>query len=520
MSELTFHHHFEITQRYADDRLALIDRTQQWTRRDINETCLRLTNSMHQRLGLTRSDRFAVMSLNSAEYLTLWYASFLGGGIINPLNVRFSGPELVHVLADSGSRAVFVDAYFGNILHEAIKDHRDVLAIEQVILMGEGDAPCDLRFADLIDGASTEMPAPGDENDPAVLMYTGGTTGPPKGVLTTQRNQLLNIYHGGIAVAGKRRMVALHKVPMFHAHALGGILGVAPEGFGVIVPYFEPGMVLDAIEGYGVTRTTTVPTMLAMLLDHPDFSPQRLQSLETIIYGASPMPMGILQRVQELLPHVELYQGYGSTETSSTVTILSPEDHAIGGDLLKSAGRPVAGVNVAVHDPTGNELPFGETGEVVIRGGNLMAEYWNQPEATAEALRDGWYHSGDAGYLDENGYLYLVDRVKDMIVTGAENVYSSEVEDAISTHPSVAQVAVIGIPHETWGEQVHAVIVLRQESSLTLEELQDHARKTIAGYKVPRSMEIVGEIPLSAAGKQMKRELRKAHWSGTERGVN
>jgi long-chain acyl-CoA synthetase len=209
------------------------------------------------------------------------------------------------------------------------------------------------------------------------------------------------------------------------------------------------------------------------------------------------------------------------TESSSVITVLGPEEHRVGGKYLQSAGYPLLGVELSIQDALGRPLPAGDTGEVCARGGNYMIEYWRQPEATAEVFRDGWYHTGDAGYLDEDGYLYLVDRVKDMIVTGGENVYSSEVENALAGHPAVLQVAVIGIPHEQWGEAVHAVVVLREGHEVTEEELVDHSREWIAGYKVPKSIEFRAEpLPLSGAMKVLKRELRDPYWEGRERGVN
>jgi long-chain acyl-CoA synthetase len=218
---------------------------------------------------------------------------------------------------------------------------------------------------------------------------------------------------------------------------------------------------------------------------------------------------------------MNIWQGYGMTEASAVLTLLGPDEHRMGKKYLQCAGRPLPGVVLSIRDDAGNELPSGETGEVWARGGNFMIEYWNQPEATAEVFGDGWYHTGDAGYLDDNGYLYLVDRVKDMIVTGGENVYSTEVENALASHPAVQQVAVIGIPHEKWGEAVHAVVVLKDAAVATAEELVSHAREWIAGYKVPKSIEFRKDpLPLSGAMKVLKRELRAPHWKGRDRTIN
>jgi len=256
-----------------------------------------------------------------------------------------------------------------------------------------------------------------------------------------------------------------------------------------------------------------VPTMIAMVLEHPGFRPERLASLRDLIYGASPMPAGLLDRLLALFPGMSVWQGYGMTESSSVLTFLSDKDHRAGGPRLRSAGRPLVGVSISIQDEEGKEVPAGTDGEVCARAGNLMQEYWHRPAETQQAFRDGWYRTGDAGHVDAGGYVYLVDRVKDMIVTGGENVYSIEVENAISTHSAIEQVAVIGIPHPLWGEQVHAIVRLRPGFEATAEQLKEHARKTIANYKVPKSVEFRTEpIPLSGALKPLKRDLRRPYW--------
>ena len=233
------------------------------------------------------------------------------------------------------------------------------------------------------------------------------------------------------------------------------------------------------------------------------------------------MPAALLDRLLETYPDLDVAQGYGMTECSSLLTWLDADDHRVGGPRLRSAGRPVAGVSLSIRDDDGREPPSGDTGEVWARAGNFMREYWNRPDATDEVFQGGWYHTGDAGYLDDEGYLFLVDRVKDMVVTGGENVYSAEVENVISQHAAVEQVAVIGIPHETWGEQVHAIVVLRADASATADELQELCRGDIAGYKVPKSIEFRTEpLPLSGALKILKRELRAPYWGGRDRAVN
>jgi long-chain acyl-CoA synthetase len=289
----------------------------------------------------------------------------------------------------------------------------------------------------------------------------------------------------------------------------------------VFLSLFDPAKAMTLIEQYAVTSTVMVPTMIAMLLAHPEFAAERLASLRMLTYGASPMPGPLIEQLLALFPEIDIYQGYGMTESSAVLTALGPDEHRAGGARLRSAGRPLPGVVLSIQDADGNPLAPGETGEVCARAGNFMREYWHKPEATGDAFRGGWYHSGDAGYLDEGGYLFLVDRVKDMIVTGGENVYSVEVENAIASHPAVAQVAVIGIPSEKWGEAVHAVVVVREGEQVTDVEIIEHTREWIAGYKVPKSVEIRAEpLPLSGAMKILKRELRAPYWEGRDRAVN
>jgi long-chain acyl-CoA synthetase len=479
---------------------------------------LRLANAMRTELGLGRSDRFAVMSANSHAFLELYHAAFLGAGVINPLNLRLAGRELQTILADSGSEVVFVDSFFAAHLWRAISGVREDLALKKVVLIGGGDFPHDVAYEDLIELGHPVVPTEPDEQDPVVLMYTGGTTGLPKGALLDHRAELLNLYHVGMLVDMPPGRAYLHQTPMFHAASMAAVIGIPATGSAsVILPFFEPGKMTDLVEEYQVDWTVMVPTMIAMALGHKDFRPERLASLRDLVYGASPMSAALLTRVQEMLPHVRLWQGYGMTECSSILTMLTPADHHAGGDHLRSAGRPPLGVTLTIQDRGGNILPAGEQGEVCARGGNFMREYWNRPNETQKAFDGGWYHTGDMGMLDSRGYLFLIDRLKDMIVTGGENVYSIEVENAISTHPAVAEVAVIGIPHETWGEQVHAIVVLKPDAAASDEDIQEHARALIARYKVPKSVEFRTEsLPLSGALKPLKRDLRAPYWEGHE----
>jgi long-chain acyl-CoA synthetase len=477
----------------------------------------RLAGALHT-LGVGSHDRFAVMALNGHEFLECYHAAFLGAGVINPLNLRLAPKELEYILGDSETKVCFVDPFFAPVIDRV----RAAVGIEHVVMIGAGDAPHDVGYEELLASGEPGVPDEPEEDDPAVLMYTGGTTGLPKGVLLDHRAEMLNLYHVMHVWGFDPSDVFLHQTPMFHAASMGGMLGVpAQGGTSVFLPLFDPARALDLCEQYAVTQTVMVPTMIGMLLNHPEFRPERLAALRCLTYGASPMPGALLDRLLSLFPALDVFQGYGMTESSAVLTALGPEEHRIGGPRLQSAGRALPGVVLSIQGPLGETLPTGETGEVCARGGNLMTEYWKQPEATAEVFRDGWYHSGDAGYVDEQGYLFLVDRVKDMIVTGGENVYSVEVENAIASHPAVEQVAVIGVPSEKWGEAVHAVVVLRPDAAATEADIVAHCREWIAGYKLPKSVEFRTEpLPLSGAMKVLKRELRDPHWVGHDRAVN
>ena len=521
MKELVFHRLLlPAVERWAS-KTGIRDGTYEGTFAEHGERVLRLADAMTSELGLGPGARFAVLACNSHQYLELYHAGFLGGSIINPLNLRLAGEELQFVLADSGSEVVFVDAVFAEHLERNIAAVRADLPLRHVVLIGDGDVPHDVHYEDIIATGRPVIPPEPEESDLAVLMYTGGTTGRPKGVLLDQRAEILNLYHIGIALGFSDERVYLHQTPMFHAASMGGVIGIpACGGTSVFIPLFDPGAVMDVIERSGVNWTTMVPTMIAMMLGHDDFRPERLASLRDLVYGASPMPAALLDQLRTMFPTMNLWQGYGMTECSSVLTFLTAEDHRRGGPVLASAGRSVFGVELSIRNADGAAVPVNTDGEVCARGGNFMREYWHRPVETAEVFRDGWYCTGDLGHVDDEGYLYLVDRSKDMIVSGGENIYSIEVENAVSTHPAVAQVAVIGIPHEVWGEQVHAIVVLHAGVTVTPEEIIDHARLTIAGYKVPKSVELrTDPLPLSGALKPLKRELRRPFWEGRQSAI-
>jgi len=515
VKELVYHRYLLPAVERNPYRTAVVDGSFRSTYSQHLERVCRLADGMRRELDVGPGDRFAVMALNGHEYLELFHASLLGGTIINPLNLRLAPKELSFILSDSGAKVCFVDSFFAPLVDGV----REEAGVEKVVMIGEGDS--ELRFEPLIEAGRPGVPDEREEDDVAILMYTGGTTGLPKGVVLDNRALMLDIYKVATRWGMSEDFVYLHQTPMFHAASLGGILAIpAVGGLTTSVPLFTPESVLDVIEAHQVTMTVMVPTMIGMLLDHPAFRAERLKSLKVLTYGASPMPTGLLERVMATFPEVDLYQGYGMTESCGLLTCLGPEEHRRGGDLLRSAGRPMPGSVLSIRDEHGAEVSTGTTGEVWARAGNYMREYWNRPEETELAFRDGWYHTGDAGYVDSGGYVYLVDRVKDMIVSGGENVYSAEVENAVASHPAVTQVAVIGIPSERWGEAVLAIVVPHPGAAVTEDEIKAWARERIAGYKVPKVVEFrTDPLPLSAAMKVLKRELRAPYWEGRDRAV-
>jgi long-chain acyl-CoA synthetase len=469
----------------------------------------RLCDALAQ-LSISPTDRFAVLAGNSHAYIELWRAALAGAGMINPLNNRLAPDEIVYILNDSGSEVVFVDSTY---LQTVAALRERVPKLRKIVLIGEPgkDASHDLEFEELVANASnSELPPEPAEDAPCVLMYTGGTTGLPKGVELDQRAVVLLIHRFLIEYRLQPGERHLGFMPLFHIGGCTSWGAIVPGGgCCVVMPAFEAGAVNSAIRDHAITLTGTVPTMLALMLQHPNFEPSMLTSLRMVLYGAAPMPPTLMEKLMQLFPQLGFGQAYGMTECSAIATVLSAEDHRRGGKRLGSVGRAAIGVEIDIRDADGRALPANEIGEIYVRCDSLMTRYWNKPEQTAASLIDGWYRSGDAGRLDEDGYLFLADRVKDMIVTGGENVYSLEVENAIASHPAVSQVAVVGIPHEVWGEAVHAVVVC-EPGSVRADELDAHARRSIGGFKLPKSWTLQAEpLPLSAAGKVLKRELRE-----------
>ena len=450
-------------------------------------------------LGVRNGDRVAIVSRNCHRYVEVYQAIPAAGMVLVPLNHRHTAAELRYALEDSETKVLFAGE--GADVPDDTVEHVFNLDDEYEALIAS--APAD------------DLGSEPTDHDLAGLFYTGGTTGKAKGVMLSHRNLIANALCQQATFRFEPETRWLLAAPMFHAAGTVALLAtVWHAGRHVVLPAFEPGAALDLIEREGVTATLIVPTMVAALSEEQLARPRDISSFEMLSHGGSPIATETVRRAHQAFPGAELMHLYGCTETAPIATFLGHEEELLDQPQIRSCGHPAIGVEISIVDSaTGAQVPTGEVGEVSIRGDNVMLGYWNKPEASAQALIDGWYRTGDLGRIDVHGYVYLVDRAKDMIVTGAENVYSTEVEEALYTHSAVLEAAVFGVPHEHWGEAVYAVVVPRGEVSE--EELIAHCRGQIAGYKVPKQIELRYQpLPKSGAGKVLKRELRAPHWDG------
>jgi long-chain acyl-CoA synthetase len=511
--------------RTGPGRTAVVCGGETFDYRTLHERAARLVGGLRS-LGVDRGDRVAVLALNCHRYLEAYIGIPAGGMVVVPLNTRLAEPELREILRDAGARVLITDRTgepggtgdLGGLADE----------VEHVVELPGG-------YDELVAGAPPALLGEGvAETDLAALFYTGGTTGRSKGVMLTHRNLVANAFHKTLACRLGRDDVLLAAGPLFHVAGTAALLGLAwLTATAVMQPRFDPGEALDLIARHGGTVTLPVPTMVAAMVDEQRARPRDVASLRLLGHAGSPIATEVVRRAHETFPAAELAHFYGATETAPIVTCLPHEERELGGPRQGSCGQPVPGVEVQVVAGDGRILGPGEVGEVTVRGPNVMAGYWRNPEATAAVLVDGWYRTGDLGYQDDEAYLFLVDRLKDMIVSGGENVYSVEVEDALARHPAVLEAAVFGIPDERWGEAVHAVVTIRPDwsaptaaatadgpplgTSALADELERLCRAEIAGFKVPKRIEIRTEpLPKSGPGKILKRALRAPYWEGRD----
>lgn len=470
--------------------------------------------SVLRSLGVGPGDRFGIVSRNSFRHAELLNAGYWLGAVPVPVNHRLAPPEIRYILDDAGCRLLALEDRFLPLLeHDAFAPWR-----ERALCVARD--PVDTRrpqYESLMAQARpTPHPHPARQDDEAILLYTGGTTGRSKGVRLSHGNLIAN----GMQVALAARVYAedrfLHVSPMFHSADCLGTPFTLVGGAHAYLADFSGRNLLQAIEERRITVTMLAPTVIILTLQEPEFDRFDLRRLRLVFYGSAPMAVEWIKRAMEKLPNTGLQQLYGLTETSPILTTLTAEEHrhalATGRhELLRSVGKPVVHVDLRIVDDRGRELPRGEVGEVAVRGPNVTQGYLGAPEQNAATFRGGWFHTGDVGRLDAEHNLYLLDRLKDMIITGGENVYSSEVEAALYRHPGVHEAAVVGVPDATWGEAVFAVIVPAPGHRLREEEIVEHCRRHIGGYKIPRRMAFVDALPKSAMGKILKTELRKTY---------
>jgi len=473
-------------------------------------------------LGVDSDVCAAILALNSDRYFEFMFAVPWAGGVFQPINTRLAGPEVVYWLNDSEAEVLVLDATFAPLVSE-IKDQ--LKHVRHFIFIDEGPVPTGcVAYADVIT-AEPVNDAGRCDDDVAGLFYTGGTTGRSKGVMLSHKNFVCNALQAMSMITLNPADRILHVAPMFHiADAFICMMSVSAAGANYFQPAFEPVATMLAIETHKIQRVLLVPTMINMLVNHPEIDNHNLTTLLSILYGASPMPEAVIKKAMDKIPGTQFIQAYGQTEAAPAITVLMPERHTFDGPLagkMKAAGQALPGIDLCILDENNMPVDNGVVGEICMRGANIMLGYRNMEEQTSKTIVNGWLHTGDGGYLDDDGFLFIVDRVKDMIISGGENVYSAEVENALYQHAAVSQCAVIGIPHQKWGEQVHAIVVAHEAADITEGDLIRHCRGLIAGFKCPRSVSFQAEpLPLSGAGKILKTELRKPYWKSGERSVN
>lgn len=472
-------------------------------------------------LGLKKGDRVGYVGKNSDQAIELVLGSARAGLVFVPVIWRLAAPEIAGILADAEPGVVFVEPAFAPTVAECAATGVPVFEIN-----GDGSSGYP-DFARWRDGQPTTPPAVEVGADDVVLqLYTSGTTGKPKGVMLTHGNgirQRAKQIEAGVdwllANPGDATIIAM---PYGHIGGVGVALGAVNSGQELIVhAEYDPGAVMAAIAEHKVRRLFLVPAAIGIMLQHPAAADADFSSIETLSYGASPIPLPLLQQAVARMG-CGFVQVYGMTETWGSIVALPPEDHLEGREhKMTAAGRAMPGVELRILGEDGQDVPPGTIGEVAIKSANNMAGYWKRADETAKALiGDGWLRTGDAGLMDEEGYLHIQDRIKDMIITGAENVYPAEVESAIYGHPSVKDVAVIGVPDPKWGEAVKAIVVLKDGAEADPDAIIAHARARIAGFKCPKSIDFIAELPRNPSGKILRRELREPFWAGRERRVN
>ena len=482
----------------------------------------RVANAL-KALGVQPGERIAYLGKNSDIFFELMLGAIKARIVLAPINWRLAGPEVAFIVEDCKAPVLFVGPEFIALARSILPQ----LGTVRTVITTEGGATEWQDFAAWRDAQSDADP--GIEVTPkdiAIQLYTSGTTGKPKGAMLSHAN-FFNLVNAGADAEQPdwnrwtADDVSLVAMPLFHIGGSGwGVMGLYQGARGVIAREFDPTKVLDFIEKDGITKLFMVPAAMQFVVRQPRARQMDFSRLKYMLYGASPIPAALLKECIEVFK-CGFVQVYGMTETTGAIVALPPEDHIEGSERMRSAGKAMAGVELAILDVDGKPLPPRQVGEIATRSGSNMAGYWNLPEATARTLdSNGWLRTGDAGYLDEDGYLYIHDRIKDMIISGGENIYPAEVESALCDHPDIAEAAVIGIPDDKWGEAVKAVVALKPGKTATPTDIINFTRERIAGYKTPKSVDFVPALPRNPSGKILRRQLRDPYWEGKERQVN
>lgn len=462
-------------------------------------------------LGLDKGDRYGILALNSYRQAELTYAGYWIGAIPVPINFRLAPPEIKIILQDAECKLIIIDPQFTPLLQAP-----ELKSWSNRCMYLESEEGNDRSYADLLATTRAIASARTLPDDEAILLYTGGTTGKSKGVPLSHRNILSNASQIAQAWPASSDDVVLHVPPMFHSADLVKTIYLLNGAAHIYLPKFEPELLLQTIEAHRVTFALLVPTIIMTILESGLLEKYDVTSLRQIIYGASSMPAPWIKKTIEAFPCVQFAQGYGLTETAPLLTMLDHQSHIEALDTgnlerLASCGRALNGVDIKIVDDKNKELPIDAEGEIVVRGDNVFAGYLNRQDVNTEVFSDAWFNTGDLGCLDSEGYLYLKDRKHDLIITGGEKVYSSEVETIINQHPDVAECAVIGVKDEKYGETVHAMVTALPGTTLTESELLEHCRKHIGDYKLPRKIILLDQLPKNAMGKILKTELRKKY---------
>jgi acyl-CoA synthetase (AMP-forming)/AMP-acid ligase II len=467
--------------------------------------------------GLTTGDRIAVLDKNHPACLETVLACALAGTACAVVNFRLSADEIAYVIDDSSAKVLLVGAEFVPVV-EAVRDR--LPSVRQVIVVGGDD---DEYEAWLAAAEPLAQPAAPNPDDCFLQLYTSGTTGFPKGAQLTHRSMAAHSRAASVSADLGPDSVSMVAMPLFHVGGSSWALGALYYGARIVlVREINPPALLDELVREKITHSFFVPAVFAFLLQVPGVAERDYSAVRGFVYGASPMPLPLLRQCLTTFP-TDFHQVYGMTEASGMVTMLGPAEHRdrANEQRLTSAGKPIDGVEIAVVDPVdGAHLPAGEVGEIWLRSEQVMSGYWHKPEETRSALtEDGWLRTGDAGYTDADGYLYISDRVKDMIISGGENIYPAELERVLVEHPSVREVAVIGVPDDRWGEVGRAIVVAEDDAIVDTDELLAFCRERVASFKVPKSVEVVAELPRNPTGKVLKRQLREPFWAGRERSI-